>query len=443
MELELLLVKMPFQQKYRPCTPNYGKLRRTRQNLGRAETEVALVLVVRLVCLIYGDKTSEQNTPDLGSHMCNDTNPASNEKRDDKIERRRSRKEDGQQAEFHKCAFKYHMNIVRDGRSSKIDICIKAFTSIFDVTENRVRRVRDALATTGLPPKNKQGQHNNRPHALSQEEKDLVIGHIQSFRGRASHYSRKRTRRIIAFGYPRKDTCSTCDGLKCKIEGGNTQLNELPPDSERAALLLRQKDGQKSTFELHQRKGEVFYDRKKAARMGAQRSDGMEAVCFDYQKNLPCPNITTQDVYYSRQLSFHSFNIHVLSSDKVFFYCYDETVGKKGSDDVCSMLFDCFSRLFSHDVKHISLFCDSCAGQNKNWTVLRFMYYLVHMAKRFDTITMTLPVRGHSYMECDRDMANVDQSSPAEVPDDWRKVLEAARVKPEPFNVINMTSEKF
>ncbi|KAK3747351.1 hypothetical protein RRG08_059593 [Elysia crispata] len=150
----------------------------------------------------------------------------------------------------------------------EIDICIKAFTSLFDVTENRVRRVRDALATTGLPPKNKQGHHNNRPHALTQEEKDL--------------------------------------------------LNEVPSDSERAAIMLRQKDGLKSTLELHQRKGEVFYDRKKAAGMEAQRWDEIEAVCFDDQKNLPCPNITTQDVYYSRQLSFHSFNIHVLSSDKAY-----------------------------------------------------------------------------------------------------------------------------
>ncbi|KAK3791056.1 hypothetical protein RRG08_010460 [Elysia crispata] len=98
------------------------------------------------------------------------------------VERSRSRKEDREQAEFHKCAFKYHMNIVIDGRISKIDICIEVFTSIFDVTENSMRRVRDALATTGLPLKNKQDHHNKRPHALTQKEKDLVIGDIQSFR---------------------------------------------------------------------------------------------------------------------------------------------------------------------------------------------------------------------------------------------------------------------
>ena len=44
-------------------------------------------------------------------------------------------------------------------------------------------------------------------------------------------------------------------------------------------------------------------------------------------------------------------------------------------------------------------------------------------------------------MECDRDMVNVDQSSLAEVPADWRKVLQSAGVKAEPFNIIDMTSE--
>lgn len=89
------------------------------------------------------------------------------------------------------------------------------------------------------------------------------------------------------------------------------------------------------------------------------------------------------------------------------------------------------------------MFCDSCAGQNKNWTVLRLMFHLVHTANQFKTITMTFPVRGHSYMECDRDMANVNQSFQAEIPDYWCNVLETTRTKPEPFNVINFTHEKF
>lgn len=62
------------------------------------------------------------------------------------------------------------------------------------------------------------------------------------------------------------------------------------------------------------------------------------AICVDCQKNLLCPNITTNDVYYKRQLTCISFDIHNLAPNDATFYVYDETVVKKGADDVCSIL---------------------------------------------------------------------------------------------------------
>ena len=97
---------------------------------------------------------------------------------------------------------------------------------------------------------------------------------------------------------------------------------------------------------------------------------------------------------------------------------YDETVARKGSDDVCSMFHDFATRFVSNKVKHLDLFCDGCAGQNKNWTVMRFLYYLVHSEKRFDSILLAFPIRGHSYMECDKDMSKVDQKARTEIPSD-------------------------
>ena len=46
-------------------------------------------------------------------------------------------------------------------------------------------------------------------------------------------------------------------------------------------------------------------------------------------------------------------------------------------------------------------------------------------------------------MGCDRDMAIINQKFPAETPEDWRSVFQASHKKPEPFNIINMTQEKF
>ena len=152
---------------------------------------------------------------------------------------------------------------------------------------------------------------------------------------------------------------------------------------------------------------------------------------------MPVPNKTSNDVYYKRQLSFYSFNIHVLSSDDVYFYCYDETVAKKGADNVCSMLYHFINNHISEDVKDLDLFCDGCGGQNKNYTFIRFMHWLVAKTKRFTKIIVRFPVRGHSYLECDRDMSLINQATLVDLPSEWLEV------KPSPYNVHACSRDLF
>lgn len=73
-------------------------------------------------------------------------------------------------------------------------------------------------------------------------------------------------------------------------------------------------------------------------------------------------------------------------------------------------------------------------GQNKNYTLLRYLYYVVHIAK----VLVTFPIRGHSYMESDRNMAIIKTKSRAEVPQDWIDVVESSRQNPSPFKVIDV-----
>lgn len=191
--------------------------------------------------------------------------------------------------------------------------------------------------------------------------------------------------------------------------------------------------------ELHVRKGQVFYDRKSKARQAAQCSNKVAAIAFDFQKNLSCPNITTNDVYYRRQLSLYSFNIHNLGNDSVHLYCYDETFGRKGADDVTSMLYHYFMDVLPAEVNQLELFCDGCAGQNKNWT-MRFLHNMVCTKKRFEQVKISFPIRGHSYMECDRDMVCINQKTPVETPNGWLEVFRSARKNPSPYNVVEVES---
>lgn len=71
--------------------------------------------------------------------------------------------------------------------------------------------------------------------------------------------------------------------------------------------------------------------------------------------------------------------------------------------------------------------------------ILLFDFCITWLPKknRFDTVKEIFPVRGHSYLECDRDMSLVKQNAYTEIPDGWREELRNCRVKPTPFDVID------
>ena len=62
------------------------------------------------------------------------------------VARRRSRKEDWTEANWHNKSFRYY---IRNSEAAEIEVCIKGFCSLFGITENRVRRIREYLRDTG------------------------------------------------------------------------------------------------------------------------------------------------------------------------------------------------------------------------------------------------------------------------------------------------------
>lgn len=135
----------------------------------------------------------------------------------------------------------------------------------------------------------------------------------------------------------------------------------------------------------------------------------------------------------------YSFNVHVLSSADSYFYTYPEFIAKKGSNEVCSFLFHFIMNYLPPEVRHVHIFCDGAGGQNKNYTVVRFIHYMVTVVKRLQSITITYPVRGHSYLECDKNMGLINLRNRMETPTDWEEIIAFSRIKPTPFHVISVS----
>lgn len=398
------------------------------------------------------------------------------------VQQRRSRKSDKNLSKFHEGSYSYRVRITSMGEMRDVPVCQKAFLALHGIKSKKLEVLQKSLKFSGVAPKDKRGTHNTRPNKLSPDVRDCVIEHIKSFKGRQSHYSLKDSSKIylpedlniskmhrmylekfpnfptsyesyrtifmttfnISFGYPRTDTCSICDEYLAKKKSLLTQITSLTtPHSFVKQGLESEVNKISLANKLHKIKAQEFYKRKRQAKQSSQKTFMTEAICMDFAKNLPTPNISTNDVYYKRQLSVYSFNIHVLSNSKSIFYMYPETVGRKGSDEVCSMLHHFVYNFLDERVRHLEIFCDSCGGQNKNYTVFRYIHHLVHVQKKIDSIKVSFPIRGHSYMECDKDFGLINQKARIDIPEEWIEVFKSARAKPTPFDIVPVTQEMF
>jgi hypothetical protein len=172
----------------------------------------------------------------------------------------------------------------------------------------------------------------------------------------------------------------------------------------------------------------------------AAKKGSISMLTFDYMQNLVIPNLQTNDVYYRTQVRIYVFGVHNVQKNSATMYVYDEQNGCKGADNVCSLLFHYFCRL---PYKPLVLICDNCPGQNKNKTLVRFLYIVVHVWKIVPSVVVLFPICGHSYLYNDGDFAQIDKKKPCETPTDWIQEIQVSRMNPTPFEVVHVDFSMF
>lgn len=98
-------------------------------------------------------------------------------------------------------------------------------------------------------------------------------------------------------------------------------------------------------------------------------------------------------------------------------------------------LFFCFFFNF----RSLITYSDGCSSQNKNHTII---FYLFDLHKRgiYETLDHKFLVRGHTYLENDRDFTQIDKRKKRSVvylPEDWSSVIREANLR-KPFEVRNL-----
>lgn len=96
----------------------------------------------------------------------------------------------------------------------------------------------------------------------------------------------------ISFGYPRTDTCSTCDIFLAKLRCLEKDI-EKPEDKQIQSFVKATIRRLRTENDLHKKRAEALYSRKLESKAASRHDTKKEASCMDYVKILPLPNINT------------------------------------------------------------------------------------------------------------------------------------------------------
>jgi len=133
-------------------------------------------------------------------------------------------------------------------------------------------------------------------------------------------------------------------------------------------------------------------------------------VTFDLQKVLCCPSGKVGTIFYKRKLATYNLTVFDMRSKKGSCFMWDETVAKRGSCEIASCLW-LWLQTLPETVEKVTLYSDSCSGQNKNLNILTMMLAAVHVFKPIKQNDHKYLETGHTQMEVDSMHATIERAS--------------------------------
>lgn len=244
-------------------------------------------------------------------------------------------------------------------------VCKQFFLNTLAITNRRFTTVCNKISKEGFVQTDQRGKHPPS-NKISEQRRNDVISHIKMFPRYRSHYSRSQnaasrylspdlnikkmyslycewcleldkspvkqsyyrhifcTEFNLKFHKPHSDTCHTCDHLNNLIKNGRSEV-----------VITKSK----TDLEIHHRIVEsVTAAKKRDAEYCTENSVSTRLISFDLEKTLATPLLTTNKVYYLRQLWTYNFCIYDVISGKSYMYVWCETTASRGSQEIGSCL---------------------------------------------------------------------------------------------------------
>ena len=198
------------------------------------------------------------------------------------------------------------------------------------------------------------------------------------------------------------------------------------------------KENFRAEYEVHLTRKEEAQAAKTADKERATGERAFVSATFDLESVLQIPSSPVSQMYYSRKICVYNLCVYEAAPPKqAFCYCWPEMEGGRGSNEISTCLFKWLNQL-PRTVEEVSLFSDTCGGQNRNQNVAAMFLYAVQKLP-IQMITHNFLESGHSHMECDSMHSAIETETKYKdvyTMLDWMSIFRRARTR-NPYKVTN------
>jgi len=129
-------------------------------------------------------------------------------------------------------------------------------------------------------------------------------------------------------------------------------------------------------MELHLCKVELSFQPLKEDSALEKSDPNVLVITFDLQQSLPTPVLTTNVVFYERQLWTYNLGIHNCGTESVHMHLWHKGMASRGSHKIASCILR-YLKDTSPTATHLITYSDSCGGQNRNVYLLSLWLHIV------------------------------------------------------------------
>lgn len=332
-------------------------------------------------------------------------------------------------------------------------VCQKFFCSVLSISPSVIKDAVEKRDNLGFYSLNGDPRgHHEPPNKTPLEKIEEVIAHIESFPTMESHYVRQKTRRKYLdyklsitkmyelYREKYKDSQPVSEITYRRIFSKEFNLGFFVPKKDQCLLCTKYaRANVKEKMELEisylehiERKNKCNAEKQRDKERAETEKTFMTAT-FDLQAILQIPSAEIGLLYYSRKLVLYNLALYenVLPND-AYCFTWSEIHGKKGSSEIGSILYYYLSEYISHDITEVSLFSDTCGGQNRNQFVAAVLLWTVNKIDHLQKIEQKFLESGHSYMEADSMHSSIESAKKNESVysvTDWINIFKRARSK--------------